>query len=197
MKTALDEPLPSEDHLRNEFWPMTRIALLQVDQFQADGTVQEEFARNAPHVGRRHDRPGESFHIGRDVHVGYFLAIRPPDKESEQLVWIARAITAPHSDPEHPNSIQIQYWTPAATHSMDAITYEGWDSSSGNSWREDSRYDPIWIHTDCIMDAWHSRIREGSSNLRMRITALQIANIKASIDCFQAQDGVGPSSRAA
>ena len=78
---------------------------------------------------------------------------------------------------------------------MDAITYEGWDSRSGNS--EDSRYDPIWIHTDCIMDAWHSRIREGSSNPQMRITALQIANIKASIDCFQAQDGTGPLSRAA
>ena len=80
---------------------------------------------------------------------------------------------------------------------MDAITYEGWDSSSGNSWREDNKYDPIWIHTDCIMGAWHSRIREGSLNPQMRITALQIANIKASIDYFQAQDGAGPSSQAA
>ena len=66
------------------------------------------------------------------------MAIRPPDEESEQPVWIAKAITAPHSDPKHPNSIQIQYWTLAATQSMDAITYKGWDFSSGNSWREDS-----------------------------------------------------------
>ena len=196
MRIALDEPLPSEDRLRNGFWPMTRIALSEVDQFQVDGTLREEFARDAPHVGRRCDHPGESFCVDRDVYAGYLLAIRPPDEESEQPVWIARAITAPHSDPEHPNSIQIQYWTPAATQSVDAITYKGWDFSSGNSWRENSRYDLIWIHTDCIMGAWHSRIREGSSNPRMRITALQIANIKASIDCFQAQDGVGPSSRA-
>ena len=175
---------------------MTRIAPSEVDQFQADEIVREEFARDASHVGRRRDHPKESFRVGRDVHAGYFLAIRPPDEESEQLVWIARAITAPHSNPKHPNSIQIQYWTPATTQSVDAITYEGWDSSSGNNWREDSRYDPIWIHTNCIMGAWHSRIREGSSNPRMRITALQIANIKASIDFFQAQDGAGPSSQA-
>ena len=125
---------------------MTRIVPSKVDQFQEDGTLREEFARDAPHVGRRRNRLRESFHVGRDVHVGYFLAIRPLDEGSEQPVWIARAITAPHFDPEHPNSIQIQYWTPAATQSVDVITYKGWDSSSGNSWREDSRYDPIWIH---------------------------------------------------
>ena len=51
--------------------------------------------------------------------------------------------SAPHSDPEHPNSIQIQYWTPTTTQFVDAIIYEGWDSSSGNSWHEDSRYDLI------------------------------------------------------
>ena len=87
--------------------------------------MREEFARDAPHVGRKRDRPGESFHVDRDVHAGYFLAIRPPDEESEQLVWIARAITTPHSDPKHPNSIQVQYWTPAATQSVDAIRRMG------------------------------------------------------------------------
>ena len=107
MKTALDELLPLEDCLKNGFWPMTRIAPSKVDQFQEDGTLREEFARDASHVGRRRNRPEESFRVGRDVHAGYFLSIRPPDKESEQPVWIARAITAPHSDPEHPNSIQI------------------------------------------------------------------------------------------
>ena len=39
MKTTLDEPLPSEDHLRNEFWPMTKIAPSEVDRFHADGTL--------------------------------------------------------------------------------------------------------------------------------------------------------------
>ena len=88
---------------------------MALDQFQVDGTLREEFACNAPHVGWRRDCPRESFCISRDVYARYFLAICPPDEESEQLLWIARAITAPHYDPEHLNSIQIQYWTVAAT----------------------------------------------------------------------------------
>ena len=72
---------------------------------------------------------------------------------------------------------------------MNAETYEGWDSTSGNIWPEDRRFDPVWAHIDCIMGAWHSRIREGTVNLRMRIPVLQIANIKATIERFEAEDG--------
>ena len=72
---------------------------------------------------------------------------------------------------------------------MNAETYEGWDSTSGNIWHEDRRFDPIWAHTDCIMDAWHSRVREGTVNPRMRIPILQIANIKATVEQFEAEDG--------
>jgi len=44
------------------------------------------------------------------------------------------------------------------------------------------------------MGVWHSRIQEGSYNPQMRIPTLQIVNIKATIDCFQGEDGVGSSS---
>ena len=54
---------------------------------------------------------------------------------------------------------------------------------------EDRKFDPIWTHTDCIMGAWHSRIREGTMNPRMRIPMLQIANIKASVERFEAEGG--------
>ena len=40
----------------------------------------------------------------------------------------------------------MQYWTPASTHYVDAETYEGWDSTSGNIWREDRSFDPVWVH---------------------------------------------------
>ena len=83
----------------------------------------------------------------------------------------------------------MQYWTPASTHYVDAETYKGWDSTGGNIWREDRRFDSIWTHTDCIMGAWHSRIREGNVNPQMRIPMLQIANIKASVQRFEAEHG--------
>ena len=81
----------------------------------------------------------------------------------------------------------MQYWTPASTHYVDAETYKGWDSTSGNIWHEDGSFDPIWAHTDCIMGAWQSRICEGT-NPQMRIPMLQIANIKATVERFEAED---------
>ena len=151
--------------------------------------MREEFARDAPHVGRREDRPMESFQVARDVYAGYFLAIWRANEGTGHPFWIARALTNPNSDSSHPNCIWMQYWTPASTHYVDAETYKGWDSAGGNIWHEDRRFDLIWIHTDCIMGAWQSRIRRGIVNPRMRIPMLQIANIKASVQRFEAEHG--------
>ena len=188
VKAALDLPLPIEEYLKDGFWPRSRF-ILETQEFQEDGTLREEFARDAPHVGRRGNRPIESFRVGRDVYAGYFLAIRPANEGTSHPFWIARALTDPNSDSSHPNCIQMQYWTPASIHYVDAETYEGWDSTGGNIWREDRRFDPIWTHTDCIMGAWQSRIQEGTVNPRMRTPMLQIANIKASVELFEAEGG--------
>ena len=88
----------------------------------------------------------------------------------------------------------MQYWTPASTHYVDAETYEGWDSTSGNIWCEDRSFDLVWAHTDCIMGAWQSRIREGTTNPRMRIPMLQIAIIKAIVERFETEDDGGSPS---
>ena len=85
----------------------------------------------------------------------------------------------------------MQYWTPTSTHYIDVETYEGWDSTSGNIWRENRSFDPVWAHMDCIMGAWQSRICEGTTNPRMRIPMLQIANIKATVEHFEAEDDGG------
>ena len=188
VKAALDLPLPLEESVRSGFWPTSRFTPSQVDRFQEDGTLREEYARDVPHVGRRGDGPTESFQVARDVYAGYFLAIRPADEGTNHPFWIARALTDPNSDVSHPNCIRMQYWTPTSFHYIDADTYEGWDSTSGNIWHEDGSFDPVWAHTDCIMDAWQSRIREGTTNPQMQIPMLQIANIKATVERFEAED---------
>ena len=43
------------------------------------------------------------------------------------------------------------------------------------------------------MGAWHSRVQKGTMNSQMQISILQIANIKAAIDDFLAEDDAGPS----
>ena len=60
VKVALDLPLPTKESLKDDFWPRSRFTL-EANQFQEDGTLREEFATNATHVGRRGDHPLESF----------------------------------------------------------------------------------------------------------------------------------------
>ena len=79
VKAALDLLLPIEECLKDGFWPRSRF-IPGAEQFQEDGTLREEFARDAPHVDRRGDRPMESFRVGRDVYARYFLAIRPANE---------------------------------------------------------------------------------------------------------------------
>ena len=66
----MDLPLPIEECLKDGFWPRIRF-IPEAQQFQEDGTLREEFARDAPHVGRRGDCPMESFRVARDVYTGY------------------------------------------------------------------------------------------------------------------------------
>jgi hypothetical protein len=40
-----------------------------------DDTISEEYAKDASIVGYRCDRPPPSFHIGRNIFVGYFLVV--------------------------------------------------------------------------------------------------------------------------
>ena len=143
VKAALDLPLPSVEFLRGGFWPTSRFTPSEVDRFHKDGTLREEFARDVPHVGRRGDRSAESFRVARDVYARYFLAIWPAGEGINHPFWIARALTDPNSDVNHPNCIWMQYWTPTSTHYVDVETYEGWDSTSGNIWREDRSFDPV------------------------------------------------------
>ena len=60
VKAALNLPFPIEESLKKGFWPRSRFTP-EVDQFQEDGTLREEFAIDLLHVGHRGERPTKSF----------------------------------------------------------------------------------------------------------------------------------------
>jgi hypothetical protein len=89
-----------------------------------DGTVREEYAEDAPFVGRRRDRPPPSFRVGRDVYAGYFLAVQSADGDLRPF-WVARVVNNPNPDPGHRDQSQIQYRRPNSFQHVD--TYIGWN----------------------------------------------------------------------
>ena len=104
VRSALNAPFVAQETLRDGFWPQSQIVEGIEDQYLDDGQMREEFAKDAPFVGCRHDRPTPSFRIGRDVYVGYFVAVRPANGDLRPFC-LARALTNPNPDPGHVNSI--------------------------------------------------------------------------------------------
>ena len=136
VRAALDAPLLVRDTLQYGFWPASRITTDVEDQMEDDGTVREEYAKDIPFIGRRHDRPRPSFRVGCDVYVGYFVVVCLAQDDPKPF-WLARAIINPNLDPGHLHMIRIQYWTPIASRHINLNTYAGWDTKEGNAWRED------------------------------------------------------------
>lgn len=120
--------------------------------------MREEYADDAPFIGKRCNCPARSFRVGRDVYAGYFIVVRRADGNLRPF-WIARALSDPDSNQEHPNCVEIQYWRPAnmANHVQD--TYKGWDASKpfiGRKMIHNLIQD--WLHTDSIMSSLKSNI---------------------------------------
>jgi hypothetical protein len=166
------------------FWPSSRFGLDVEDEFMDDGTVREEYAEDAPFVGRRRDRPVPSFRVGRDVYVGYFIAVHSTDGNLRPF-WVAQAVTNLSPNPGHRNQIQIQYWMPNSFQYVHADTYVGWDSKEGNVWCEGKGFLPSWSQVDCIMTTWKSRVCCGTVDPKMRILAKQISIINASLEAYK------------
>ena len=162
MKAALDLPLLAEESLKGNFWPTSRFTPSEVD-FKKMGHCERNLLQMYLMLVVGEIVRPSLFRVARDVYAVYFFAIRPTDEGTNHPFWIVRAFIDPNSDVSHLNCIWMQYWTPASTHYVDAETYKGWDSTSGNIWHHDRRFDPIWAHMDFIMGAWQSRIREGTT----------------------------------
>ena len=115
--------------------------------------------------------------------------MRPCDGD-ERPVWIARALTDPNSDREHPNSIRIQYYRPTSRASLVQRSYTGWDSPAGLRWRIDDDLDEVWESTSSLLTAWKSRSQRESVHSTSKVPLEQIAIIKASL----ARDGEASAS---
>jgi hypothetical protein len=104
VRSAMASDISVSETLRGGFWPSSRFGLDLEDEFMDDGTVREEYAEDAPFVGRRRDRPAPSFRVGRDVYAGYFIAVHSADGDLRPF-WVARVVTNPSPDPGHCNQI--------------------------------------------------------------------------------------------
>ena len=124
MKDALGKPMELESHFKNGFWPQFRVSIFVVDQYEDDGVLHEDFAQDAPYIGQRLHLPAESFCVARDVYARYFIVVRPADNDPKSF-WLARALTNPSADSNHPNEIQIEYWHPTSKSKAFHQTYKG------------------------------------------------------------------------
>jgi hypothetical protein len=100
VRSAMASEISVSETFRGRFSPSSRFGLDVEDEFMDDGTVREEYAEDAPFVGHRHDRPAPSFRVGRDVYVGYFIAMYSADGDLRPF-WVARAVTNPSPDLGH------------------------------------------------------------------------------------------------
>ena len=48
MKDVFGEPINCKLHLKNGFWPQSRVFVSMVDQYKDNGMLREEFTQNAP-----------------------------------------------------------------------------------------------------------------------------------------------------
>jgi hypothetical protein len=105
VRSLMASEISVSETLHGGFWSSSRFGLDVEDKFMDDGTVREEYAKDAPFVGRRHNRPGPSFRVGRDVYVGYFIVVRSTDGDLRPFGLLERLptrapimVTAPDSN---------------------------------------------------------------------------------------------------
>ena len=159
VRDALSLPMDTPISLQNGFWPSTRIAHAVEDEFTEEGHVREEYGEDDHFVGHRCDRPPPSFRIGRDLYAGYFVALRPSDGDDRPF-WIAQAMSDPNSNPERPNTVQIQFFRHVSWNRDVLKFYEDWDTNVNLQWTIEKGVAITWESTNSILTAWKSRAQK-------------------------------------
>ena len=98
--SAMDAALSILQTLQNRFWLSSKFTPIVEDEYMDDGTVYEEYAKDAPFVGQRHDCPPPSFCVGYDVYARYFLSVRSTNGNLRPF-WVAHIINDPNLDCGH------------------------------------------------------------------------------------------------
>ena len=195
VRDALTLPMDTPTSLQGGFWPSTRIAHGLEDEFTEEGDIREEYGEDDHFVGHRRDRPPPSFRVGRDLYAGYFVALRPCDGD-ERPFWIARAISNPNSNPEKPNTVQIQFFRPVSRDKDVMKFYKDWDTDVNLRWTVEKGVAITWESTNSVLTAWKPRSTKqdgGCGQERDSTTKIprgQIHIIKASLAALAASESL-------
>jgi hypothetical protein len=179
----LKEVIEPSTTLKDGFWPSSRVEADEDDNVDEDGEVREEFGDDDAFVGQLRNRPLPTFRVARDVYDGYFVAVRPADGDSKPI-WIARALSNPFSNTNHPNCILIQYFRPTSRERNVQEYYSGWDSAKGLRWKVDDTQNPTWEDTNSLMTAWKSRVKKDTVECVLKIPSAQIDVINGSLASY-------------
>ena len=130
-------------------------------------------------VGQAQDRPLESFQVNQDLYEGYFVAIHQSEEDRQRRVWIARALSNPNSNPEHPGCVLIQYFRPTSRTRSIQEFYIGWDSHTGLRWKVDSTLEETWENTNSTLTTWKSATRKDTTHCVLKIPPRSKSFIRA------------------
>lgn len=193
VRDALDIPMDVPTTLQDGFWPSSRIAHGMEDEFAEEGLLREEYGEDDHFVGHKRDRPPPSFRVGRDVYAGYFVALRPCDGD-ERPFWMARAMSDPNSNPDKPNTIQIQFYRPVSRNRDVLKFYKDWDTDDNLRWAVEKGVATTWESTSSILTAWKARgknqdkVSGDDKEPTAKIPRVQIQIIKASLAALAASE---------
>ena len=112
VKAALDLPSKFDETLKDGFWPTTRVAPSFEDEFMETSNLHEEYDEDEHFISQAHNRLAESVRVNWDLNEGYFVTVRPFEDDSKHPLWIARALSNPNLNPEHPGCVLIQCFRP-------------------------------------------------------------------------------------
>ena len=119
------------------------------DEFTEEGDVREEYGKDDHFIGHRCDHPSLSFRIGCDLYVGYFVALRPCDRDDRSF-WIARAMLDPNSNSESPNTVQIQFFRLVSRNRDVLKFYNDWDIGVNLRWTIEKGLAITWESTNSV-----------------------------------------------
>ena len=109
------------------------------------------------------------------------MAVRPSEDDKQRPVWIARALSNPNSDPEHPGCMLIRYFRPASRTKAMQDFYTGWDSPTGLRWKVDPTIEEVWESTNSILTAWKSATKKDTTQCVLKIPPRQVEIIRQSL----------------
>ena len=171
MRDGVEQRTSHANELMQGFWPRTRQPGDFMTDLMQDGSMREEVGIEDPYIGTLEGRPPQAYNVATDVREGFYLFVRPA-LDSEDPVWLGRAMENPQFDPEadHYREVLVQWHKPCGMSTDPQRLYAGWDTKPNFKWKIDqlaSCFD--YISTDSIMASWQPRKNTGNEFIAPRL----------------------------